>query len=756
MKYILILVLIFQFSFANEQLTRKIIVSSFNSQKDADFALNIFEENKSTKFKELEENLKFEVIARKSDKFYVISIEAFKDYSQAKLILDEILDNHPDAYINKYTPRSDSKQKETPKKEENTQNIQTITTRELFEKVEDKKEKEIVQNNVQENKILKIETPKDEEKIENHNLNMNNDMEMDNRNYSFIHHSDDSVLFNVKRNLSVYPLIKNSSIIKIEYKDSTATRSSDFVNQLMKEYLAQNVEENSKQLKETIEFIEVQLEKEKKELALAERELELFRSENLLFNIDKKVEQINKQKDELQNELLTIERKKKIFDAMRNSLVKGETVSSSALNDLPIFDTIALLNKERSTQQELATKYTPSHKSMITISNKIKTLENDIITNIKNIDTSFMETKKGLESQINDLNEEILLLPKLAMTLATLERKFNLKEAIYKDLLLKYNDTSSKYISSKRINRIIDFAQKPETPIKPRMSMILIIGFMVSLLFAFMIVLIKEFFDKYIKRPSDLTSLTKTPYYGYIPFVKSKNYNKLFILDDLASNESESLRRIRSSLDLTVKKDSSRIVLITSTVSNEGKSTFISNLALMFALSNKKTILLGLDLRIPQLHTKFDIKNTNGMSELLSGNIELNDAIQTIKVKDYATSLDVITSGAIPINPAELIENGAIDEILFELRKKYDYILIDSTPVALVPDAIPLLTKVDTTLFIFKSEYSKKEYVKNADELIKKFNLKSVGFILTSVKKKYFEELKYDKNYNLFATKNKY
>ena len=743
MKYILLLVLIFQFSFSNEQLTRKIIVSSFNSQKDADFALNVFEENKSTKFKQLEENLKFEVIARKSDKFYVISIEAFKDYAQAKLILDEILSNHPGAYINKYTTKIDSNQKEAIRKEEKKQSIQTITTRELFENIEDKKE---------EKKILKSETPKYEEKIENHNL----DNEMENKNYFFIYRSDDSILFNVKRNLSVYPLIKNSSIIKIEYKDSTATRSSDFINQLMKEYLSQNIEENSKQLKETIEFIEVQLEKEKKELALAERELELFRSENLLFNIDKKVEQINKQKDELQNELLTIERKKKIFDAMRDSLVKGETVSSSALNDLPIFNTIELLNKERSTQQELATKYTSSHKSMITVSNKIKTLENNIITNIRNIDTSFMETKKGLESQINDLNEEILLLPKLAMKLSTLERKFNLKEAIYKDLLLKYNDTSSKYISSKRINRIIDFAQKPETPIKPRISMILIIGFMISLLFAFIIVLIKEFFDKYIKRPSDLTSLTKTPYYGYIPFVKSKNYNKLFILDDLASRESESLRRIRSSLDLSAKKDNSKIVLITSTVSNEGKSTFISNLALMFALSNKRTILIGLDLRIPQLHRKFDIKNINGMSELLSRNIELNDAIQTIKVKDYPTSLDIITSGAIPINPAELIENGVIDEILSDLRKKYDYILIDSTPLALVPDAIPLLTKADTTLFVFKSEYSKKEYVKNTDELIKKFNLKSVGFILTSVKKKYFEELKYDKNYNLFATKSKH
>jgi capsular exopolysaccharide synthesis family protein len=444
---------------------------------------------------------------------------------------------------------------------------------------------------------------------------------------------------------------------------------------------------------------------------------------------------------------------------MKESLLKGEMVSSSSLNDLPILNTIELLNKERNTQQELATKYTPLHKTMITLNNKINALEDTLIQNIKNTDSSYTETEKSLITQIKDLNDELLSLPNLAMKLSKLERKFNLKESIYKDLLLKYNDTSSKYISSKRMNRIIDYAQVPETPIKPKPLLILIIGFMVSVLVAFIVVLIKEYFDKYIKRPSDLTKLSNTPYYGYIPFVKSKNYNKLFILDNLSSPESESLRSIRSNLDLTSSnKNGAKIILITSTISNEGKSTFISNLAAMVALSNKKTIILGLDLRIPQLHTKFSINNKKGMSELLSRNIDLKDAIKTIQINNNTTnySLDIITSGEIPVNPTELIENGTIDEILEILKAKYEYIFIDTTPIALVPDTISLLKKADTVLFTFKSEYSKKEYVKRTDELIKKFHLKSVGFVLTSVKKKYFEELKYDKNYNLFAIKSKH
>ena len=115
--------------------------------------------------------------------------------------------------------------------------------------------------------------------------------------------------------------------------------------------------------------------------------------------------------------------------------------------------------------------------------------------------------------------------------------------------------------------------------------------------------------------------------------------------------------------------------------------------------------------------------------------------------------MDVIYSGTIPPNPSELIANGSVDKIIEKLRQEYDYVLIDSTPTALVPDTHSLFGKVDTTLFVFKSEYSKKEFVKQTNELINKYDLKSTGYVLTSVKKKYYEQIKYDKNYTLYATK---
>ena len=769
MKYLLILIFISQFLFSAE-LTRKIMVSSFHSMDDAQYALKIFNENRTTEFDKLQNELNFKVMARASDNMYVIAIEAFVDYKEAKTVLNEILALHPDAYINRYTAsntagtsESVSKilfdKKETVEKKINTsksKDKEVIRTNKSFSDIEKEEENEYLGNNLIKESSAKLTIDNDKPLIkEEKELEEKDERIIDSNKFSFMLHSNENIQERVKRNLSVYPLIKDSSIIRIEFKDSTPLRSSEFVNQLLTAYLAQNKNENTKQLQESLTFLEVQLEKSKEELSDAEKELELFRSQNLLFSIDKKVEQINKQKDDLQIELLTVMRKNKIFDSIKESLLRGESISTSSFDDNALNDLIKQLDEQKSLQQELAAKYTPAHKRMILLAEKIKGLEENIIKNVKNISLSFNESIKSLEGQISELDKEILILPKVALELARLERVFNLKESVHKALLLKYNDSTSNFISSKRVNRVIDYAQPPEFAVKPKKSMIFIIGFMFAILVAFIVVLLREYFDVYLKKSSDLISLTTTPYFGYIPFIKSKNYNKLFVLDDLLSPDVEALRQIRGNLELTIKKDNSRVVLVTSRVSNEGKSTFISNLAVMIALSGKKVIILGLDLRIPQLHLKFDLDNKKGMSDLLANNVSIEDVIKRVKIKDNQSEhfIDVITSGTIPPNPSELISNESVDKIIEKLRDEYDYILIDSTPTALVPDTHSLFAKVDTTLFVFKSEYSKKEFVKQTNELINKYDLKSTGYVLTSVKKKYYEQIKYDKNYTLYATK---
>jgi hypothetical protein len=435
MKYLLILIFISQFLFSAE-LTRKIMVSSFHSMDDAQYALKIFNENRTTQFDKLQNELNFKVMARASDNMYVIAIEAFVDYKEAKTVLNEILALHPDAYINRYTASNTAgtsesvskilfEKKESVEKKINTsksKDKEVIRTKKSFSDIEKEEENEYLGNNLKKESGEKLTIDPNKSLIKQEKeLEEKEERIIDSNKFSFMLHSNENIQERVKNNLSVYPLIKDSSIIRIEFKDSTPLRSSEFINQLLTAYLAQNKNENTKQLQESLTFLEVQLEKSKEELSDAEKELELFRSQNLLFSIDKKVEQVNKQKDDLQIELLTVIRKNKIFDSIKESLLRGESISTSSFDDNALNDLIKQLDEQKSLQQELAAKYTPAHKRMILLAEKIKGLEENIIKNVKNISLSFNESIKSLEGQISELDKEILILPKVALELARLK-----------------------------------------------------------------------------------------------------------------------------------------------------------------------------------------------------------------------------------------------------------------------------------------------------------------------------------------------
>ena len=175
------------------------------------------------------------------------------------------------------------------------------------------------------------------------------------------------------------------------------------------------------------------------------------------------------------------------------------------------------------------------------------------------------------------------------------------------------------------------------------------------------------------------------------------------------------------------------MIVVSSTVPGEGKTTIATNLAAVFGMSDKKTIVLSLDMRRPMLHRVFGLTNKIGMSTVLSKNNTLKEVIwEHKKIKN----LDIITSGPIPPNPSELMQSGKIDEIIDELRKEYDYIIIDAPPMGMVTDALLLMKLADISLIVFRSEYSEKEYIKSLEDMVRSYHIQNVGIVLNSVKPK--------------------
>jgi len=281
-------------------------------------------------------------------------------------------------------------------------------------------------------------------------------------------------------------------------------------------------------------------------------------------------------------------------------------------------------------------------------------------------------------------------------------------------------------------NEILEEAKLPTTPITPRKTFTYLLfffgAFMLNVLFA----VIKYLMHDQITSLNEIIKLSSATIgiLGIVPKYKSNIPISQLIVDKSPKSKiTESFRTIRTNMQFISNKKSAKIVAITSTISGEGKTFIALNLAGIIAFSGKKVIVLDLDMRKPKLHLGFGAENNNGMSTLL---IEKDSVENCIRHSDL-DCLDFITAGPIPPNPSELIINGKLDELIEKLKLDYDMIVIDTPPIGLVTDGVSVIQKADYPIYIFKANYSKKNFIQNVDRIINENNVPKLAVILNSV-----------------------
>ena len=241
------------------------------------------------------------------------------------------------------------------------------------------------------------------------------------------------------------------------------------------------------------------------------------------------------------------------------------------------------------------------------------------------------------------------------------------------------------------------------------------------------IVFLVFFFDTKIGNPNEIRRLSSIPVLGAIG--KSASKSNLVVIEDPRSAIAEAFRGLRSSLQFIYRKqqlEGAKTVRVTSSVSGEGKTFCSINLASVFALSQRKTVLVGLDLRKPKIFGDFNLPNDKGVVNYLIGDSSLDEIIQPTKIPD----LDVILAGAVPPNPSELLMSGQMDVLMEGLKEKYDYIILDTPPVGLVADALELDDYVDATLYIIRQHYTKKGMLRLINDKYKKKEITNISFVL--------------------------
>ena len=244
----------------------------------------------------------------------------------------------------------------------------------------------------------------------------------------------------------------------------------------------------------------------------------------------------------------------------------------------------------------------------------------------------------------------------------------------------------------------------------------MILGFIIGIALAFL----RAFLDDTLKTAEDIDKLTNIPLYGAVPQRKDKMTRSQF---------EEAMRVLRTNLQFVGGGKRSKIVALTSSISGEGKTTIAVALAKIVAATGKKVVILDLDMRRSRMHEEFSITNKIGVSSILSGINTLDEVLQ----KDVIENVDVITAGAKPPNPSELLLTSSFDTMIETLSEKYDYIILDTPPIGLVTDAMILLKLADVGLIVTRANYSKKSFLKNIERFALEHELHHLGFILNGL-----------------------
>ncbi|RNA61687.1 polysaccharide biosynthesis tyrosine autokinase [Chryseobacterium nematophagum] len=539
--------------------------------------------------------------------------------------------------------------------------------------------------------------------------------------------------------LAVTLLDKDATVIGLSMNHINKEKAIDILNAIVKKYNFYAINDKNVESEKTKNFIDDRISIISKELGDVESEKESFKTRNKIVDVQSdasinlQTEQASKKKlIEIDTQLEWNKMLTSYFTQSKNELIP--------LN-LGIDNPVALANinnynkfvQERNTKLESATPSNPVIKDLdIQISN----LRNIIKEGLVKERSALQISRNSVEEESFKASKSIATVPGKERMFRNIERQQQIKENLFLLLLQKREEAAISMAITSDKARVVDKAYALQKPVAPRKMIImggaLITGFLLSTI----LILVKELLNNKIIVRGDIEKLSNTPVIAEIPKTLKKS-DQLIKGNDL-SPLAEAFRILVTNLKFILRgKENAKIIMVTSSMKGEGK-TFVSvNLALALTTPKKKVLVIGSDIRNPQLQRyNPSMKLAQGLTEYLNGDI--NDVENIIHPSGFISGTDFIYSGAIPPNPNDLLQNDRYETLLNEVRSKYDYVILDTAPLMPVTDSFLISHLVDSTVYVVRSDKSLKEYMNFANTNIENEKLKSVVFVLNDIKKSNF------------------
>ena len=530
--------------------------------------------------------------------------------------------------------------------------------------------------------------------------------------------------------LQVTAADKYSSVLFLSFTDAVKGKAADFLDKLVENYNLDGVNDKKFVSENTLEFIENRLNLITQELSGVEKNLETFKKENKVTDIVSEAELYLGSASELEKAFAAKSTQVQVIATLQDYL------KSTSLNDvLPTnlisgeaSDQIASYNALVIQKQKMATSAGPQNKTIQQLEQKIKALQVTISTSLQQMKQQLTIELNGLRRQNNTMATRISKVPTQELEFRDINRRQTIKESLYLYLLQKREETAITLAVTAPNAKIIDRALVSNAPVSPNRQIIYLGSLFLGFLLPFSVIYLRDLVDTKIKSRLDFEKITSIPVIGEVPKLDSGN---LITNDNLRSGTAEALRIIRTNLEFffTNKPEGKgKKIFVTSTYPKEGK-TFISvNLATILAQTDKKVLLMGLDIRNPKI-SEYITTPTKGITNYISSK-------EKVVLKDYiypsgiAANFDVLPAGIIPPNPSELLMSKALENLLAEIEDIYDYIVVDTAPISLVTDTTLIAKYADAFLYVTRANYLDRRMIPYIEKLYSDQNLPSMSVLV--------------------------
>lgn len=544
----------------------------------------------------------------------------------------------------------------------------------------------------------------------------------------------DDLIEKYSEQLKVDPASKQATVLIITIEDAIPQRGEDFLNKLIDEYNLAAIEDKNIINSSTLSFINGRLDTIKETLGSVEQNVERYKSRNQIANIGSQSQILLQGVGENDAQLNKVIIQQKVLKNLQDYLSKNDNNPSNlpsmlGVDDAALLGLVASLGEVQQRKLSLLQTVQENNPIVKAYDDQITALKRAINVSVQNLATGLEVTRKQLENKNNQFESSIRKVPSQERGLLDVMRQQHLQDTLYMYLLQKREETAMKLASEVPDSRTIDHARSSKLPVKPVKTLVYALFLMIGIFIPAGIIYLMDLLNFRISKKSDIEKFTTVPIMAEISH--SESQNALLVVEKPRSIVAEQIRAFRTNLQFVIPRDDQKTILFTSSISGEGKSFISLNLGSSLVMSGKKVVILELDLRKPKLHSSLDINNTIGLSTYLIGKVSHKEITLEIPLqKGYF----IIPSGPIPPNPAELLSNGSIGQLITDLKKDFDYIILDAPPVGLVTDAQILGAYADATMFIVRHNYTAKSYIHSIENLHKNQKFKNLNIILNSIK----------------------